>query len=139
MRVTQTQCFFFVLSIVYLSLNGAIIPNDGYVHVSDIGIAVSGLYCNTDRSGCCRSSDAADGVAQGHWYLPDGTQVGSYTQESANDFTINFFSRDRFTGVVRLNRRGIPVERGRFRCEVPNADGIMVTMFVNIGEWFVSS
>jgi hypothetical protein len=33
-----------------------------------------------------------------------------------------------------LNRYGNPSERGRFRCEVPNAAGVMVTMHVNIGE-----
>ena len=122
-----------------LSFNRETIPSDGYVLVTDIGIGSDALYCNTDRSGCCRASDASDGVAQGHWYRPDGTQVGSYTQEYANDPTENIFSRDRLTGVVRLHRRGDPPERGRFRCEVPNAAGDMVTVYVNIGEWFVSS
>ena len=75
----------------------------------------------------------ADGVGQGHWYLPDGTQVGSFTQKK-DDPTLNFFSRDRHTGVVRLNRQGNPMERGRFRCEVPNAAGVNVIVYVNIGE-----
>jgi hypothetical protein len=120
---------------VYLSLNGETIPNDDYVLVSDIGIGSGGLYCNTDRSDCCRASEAADGVAQGHWYCPDGvTQVGSYAQEFASDSIENFFSRDRLTGVVRLNRYGNPLKRGRFRCEVPNDDGDLVAMHVNIGE-----
>ena len=98
-----------------------------------------GLYCSTDRSDCCRGSDAPDGVAQGHWYRPDGTQVGSFAQEIqfSNDPTEleNFFSRNRGTGVVRLNRYGNPPERGCFHCEVPNPDGVMVTMYVNIGEY----
>ena len=119
---------------VYLSLNGETIPNDGYVVFSDIGADASGLICNTDRSGCCRSSDA-DGLAQGEWYRPDGTQVGSFTQEdAANTGPRNFFSRNRGAGVVRLNSIGTPPERGRFRCEVPNAAGVMVTVYVNIGE-----
>ena len=122
---------------VYLSLNGVTIPNDGYVLASGIGEENSGLHCNTDRSGCCRASDAAPG----HWYRPDGTQVGSFTQEAANaGATRNFFSRSRGAGVVRLNRFGTPPEsdRGRFRCEVPSADDNIVTLYVNIGEWFVS-
>ena len=122
-----------------LSLNGETIPNDGYVLASAIGTRSSSLRCNTNRSGCCRASDASDRVAQGHWYLPDGTRVESFSQEVASDRTRNFFSRDRLTGVVRLHRYGDPSERGRFRCEVPSADGDMVTMYVNIGEWFVSS
>jgi hypothetical protein len=121
---------------VILSLNGVTIPSDGYVLASDIGTGDSGLHCNTDRSDCCRG---VDGVAQGHWYLPDGSQVGSLTVEDAANTgqTRYFFYRDRNTGVVRLNRLGNPSERGRFRCEVANAAGVMVTMDVNVGEWFV--
>ena len=122
---------------VYLSLNGVTIPNDGYVRISDIYIDELGLHCNTDRIDCCRASDASDGVAQGHWYRPDGTQVGSFTQEDANDPTRNFFARNRDIGEVRLNRFGNPPERGRFRCEVPNADGVTVTVYANVGEFFV--
>ena len=124
----------FVLSLllgVYLSLRGMIIPNDGYVLVSDIGFDGTGLLCNTDRSDCCRSSD---GAAQGHWYLPDGTQVGSFTQEDAASTDRIFFYRNRATGIVRLSRRGNPLQRGRFRCEIPNADGALVNLYVNIGE-----
>ena len=36
-----------------------------------------------------------------------------------------------------LNRFGTPPERGRFRCEILNAAGDMVTMYVNIGEFSV--
>ena len=48
----------------------------------------------------------------------------------------NFFYRNRYPGVVRLNRIGNPPERGRFHCEIANAASDMVTMYVNIGEWF---
>ena len=77
MRATQNTVYFCAVNIVYLSLNGEIIPNDGYVLVTDISTDSGGLLCNTDRSDCCRSSD---GAAQGHWYHPDGTQVGIYGQ-----------------------------------------------------------
>lgn len=133
MRVTQNQMFlFFLLFIVYLSLNGELIPNDGYVLVTDIGTDDGGLLCHTDRIDCCRSSD---GAPQGHWYFPDGSPVGIKGQVIANDPTTHFFFRDRNTGVVRLNRYGNPVERGRFRCEVPDRDGVNVIMYVNIGEF----
>ena len=126
----------FVLSGVYLSLNGVNISNDSYVLADDINEGNSGLHCNTDRSNCC---GASDGVAQGHWYYPDGSQVGSFTDGDTGPGPSNFFYRNRATGIVRLNRIGAPSERGRFRCEVLNAAGDMVTLYVNIGEWFVSS
>ena len=124
--------------VLYLSLNGVTIPNDGHVLASNIGVGDSGLHCNTDRNDCCRASD---GAAQGHWYLPDGTQVGSFTQESADrNMMSNFFSRDREVGVVRLNRLGTPPDRDRgcFRCEILNAAGVNVNLSVNIGEWIAS-
>ena len=125
-------------SAVYLSLNGDTISNNGEVFFSDIGTEDSGLLCITNRSGCCRSSDALDGVAQGQWYRPNGTRVGTFGMESAID-PMDHFYRDRGTRVVRLNRVGNPPERGRFHCEVPNADGDLVNLYVNIiGEWFVS-
>ena len=123
-----------VLSGIYLSLNGEIIPNDSYILVTAIGEGSGGLLCNTDRSDCCRGSYGA--AAQGQWYFPDppGDQVLIEDMRTGN-----FFYRDRETGVVRLNRRNNPTERGRFRCEIPDINGDMVTLYVNIGEWLVSS
>ena len=120
---------------VFLSLNGVTIPNDGYVIVNDIGIGMTGLHCNTDRSDCCHASDHPDDVAQGQWYYPDGSEVRDYTTESAVNPSGNYFTRDRRAGKVRLNSNGNPPERGRFRCEVPNASGINVTLYANLGEY----
>ena len=120
---------------VYLSLRGAIIPNNSHVLASDIGMVrgildTGSIHCNTDRSDCCRAS------AQGHWYFPDGTQLRSFTQEDAanTEPARNFFARSRATGIVRLSRWGDPPQRGRFCCEIPNASGDNVTLYVNIGE-----
>ena len=115
---------------MYLSLNGITIPNEGYVLASGIGADDSGLHCNTDKSGCCSVSD----TPPGQWYRPNGNLVGSFTQEKANDPTQNLFSRNRGTGVVRLNRRNNPTERGRFRCEIPDINGDLINLYVNIGE-----
>ena len=119
---------------MYLSLHGVTIPSDSYILISDIGRDDTGLHCNTDNFDCCRASDHPNGTAQGHWYRPNGSQVGSFTQEAATDPTRNFFSRNRAPRIVRLNRNGIPPDTGRFRCEVPNASGGNVTIYVNIGE-----
>ena len=47
----------------------------------------------------------------------------------------NCFSRNRATGIVRMSRYGNPTERGRFRCEIPDADGNTVALYLNIGEY----
>ena len=116
---------------MYLSLRGDTTPNDGYVLITEIGEEDAALHCNTDRTDCCGNSD---GVAQGEWYRPDGSRVLSYTDEFAQDPDRNFFSRNRGTGIVRLNKFGNPSQRGRFRCVLANAAGDTVTMYVNIGE-----
>ena len=118
-----------------LSLREETVPNDGYILASEIGEGNAGLHCNTNRMDCCRGADHPNEITQGQWYLPGGTQVGSHTQEVAVDPSRNFFYRNRDTGVVRLNRIGSPPERGQFRCEVANAAGDDVTVYVNIGEW----
>ena len=120
---------------MFLSLKGVTIPNDGYVLASDIGVGSSGLHCNTDRSDCCRDPDI-NGLRQGHWYHPDGREVMSFiVEDEARPEPDNFFSRDRATGTVRMNRYGNPTERGRFRCEIPDADGNTVALYLNIGEY----
>ena len=117
---------------MFLSLNGETIPNDGYVLASTIDSGANGLHCNTDRSDCCRGSDNPHYVAQGHWYHPDGTEVMSFTIENTADpWPHNFFFRDRVTGIVRI---GIPPDRGRFHCEIPNAVGDLMNLYVNIGK-----
>ena len=93
---------------MYISLNGVTVANDGYVLANEIGENGAGLHCNTDRSDCCRN---LDGTAQGHWYLPDGTQIGSYSMLDTG-VPRNFFYRNRFTRVVRLNHIGTPSETG---------------------------
>ena len=124
---------------MYLSFNGTTIPNDSYVLFGDIGTHDASLQCNTDRHDCCSTSDHPNGVAQGRWYHPNGSEVLSFTDQNTPGSPRNFFSRNRDTGIVRLNCFGNPPERGRFHCEIPNTAGVMVTMYVNIGEWFVSS
>lgn len=119
-----------MVSDVFLSLNGVTIGNNSYVRFSEIDS--DGILCNTDRLHCCRSVDNPDRVVQGHWYNPGEVEVGRYDDEHyANDGS-NFFARNRDTGVVRLFPTGIPTERGRFRCEIPNADGDIVSLYVNI-------
>ena len=38
---------------------------------------------------------------------------------------------------MRLYRQGSPTERGRFRCEIPNAINVNATLYVNIGKYIV--
>ena len=110
---------------VSLSLKGVFIANNSYVFVRDIGEGdAAALLCHTNKTDCCGYP-----YRLGEWYYPNGTKVnieGFYPPES-------LFYRNRGQSVVRLNHRGSPSPRGRFRCEVPDANNNMQNVFINIG------
>ena len=116
---------------MFLSLNGHFIANNSYVDVDDIGEDDDALLCHTDKPDCCNPF-LVYGIRAGEWYYPNGSRVGiqgGYQDE---------FYRNRRAQVVRLNRRqGTFTARGLFRCEVPDASGIIQTVFVNIGMYTV--
>ena len=94
------------------------------------------LLCITDLEDCC----AAPRTVRGDWYYPDGSRI----EDSGNGFLVNrgpneVIDGEQFYGSVRLFRRfSGPPERGRFRCELPNAANPFVnqTLYVNICEFF---
>ena len=101
------------------------------------------LECITDLVDCCgtESGSPVSRTQHGDWFFPDGTNV---ELDSGNShFLVNrgpneVINGQYFNGSVRLFRRfsAIP-ERGRFRCELPNADGVDQTIYVNICELIV--
>ena len=94
--------------------------------VDDIGEGNAALLCHTNKIDCCTNSMGQ--IRVGEWYYPNGTLVGI-----RKIMGIEFY-RDRYTQVVRLNhRQGMFVLRGRFSCEVPDANDVNRTVFVNIG------
>ena len=92
---------------MYLSLNGDIIPNHGYVVISDIGSTDNtALICRTNHLPLCEDSVNSGG----NWFDPNGTTVNS------ND--VPGFRRNRIIGIVRLFRStGSPPE-GIYSCIV---------------------
>ena len=90
---------------VYLSLNGTVIPNNGYVEISDIGSDDdTALLCHTNQPpppGCANSG--------GDWFAPDGTRV------SGSD--VPGFTRNRDPMVVRLKRTSGTPPEGIYQCD----------------------
>ena len=109
---------------VYLSLSGRVIPNHGYVVISDIGTAGddTALLCITNRPPPTGSSHSG-----GHWLAPDGTVV----HHTNND--VPGFKRNRDPMVVRLYRNtatGPPAE-GIYQCQIQDDTDMLQT--VNVG------
>ena len=113
---------------VYLSLNGEIVFNHGYVLINNIGSngnTGTPLICNTNRpppSGKLHSG--------GDWISPSDVTVG-YT----NTATVPGFGRNRGPMVVRLWRITVstdsPVE-GIYRCEVKDATEMLQSVYVGL-------
>ena len=132
-----------------MSFRGVSIPSDSYVDIGDFDdIRASGteicdayaLLCHTDKSTCCYVVQTLHGDSHrllGDWYFPNGTSVDSIIQ-TLNRGLHDYFARNRGLSVIRLFVSGTPMERGRFRCEIPDANGVTQTLYANICE-FTSS
>ena len=109
---------------VYLSLNGEIIPNHGYVEISDIGYSDStALLCHTNRPAFGWNSG-------GDWFAPDGARVGGIYY----NMDVPGFGRNRDPMVVRLRRSDVETapERGIFLCEIKDATETLQTLYVGL-------
>ena len=89
--------------------------------------------CVTDLAACCESQ------ALGNWYYPDGRTIGlsggSHATFQRNRDQNEVINDQQFYGSVRLWRRYTPPERGLFRCELPDTENIVQTLYVNICEF----
>ena len=107
---------------VYLSLNGRVIPNHGYVEISDIGSSDStALLCHTNRP-----PSAGGHNSGGDWFAPDGTRVGGI-----DSIDVPGFGRNRAPMLVRLQRSGTPDE-GIYWCGVKDATNTNQTVYVGL-------
>lgn len=82
------------------------------------------MLCLTNKDECC---DVESNRA-GEWYFPNGDKV-----EIKRFSSISSFYRNRGEQAVLLNSRGNSMERGHFRCEIPDANDQNQSIFANIG------
>ena len=101
-------------------MNGDVIPNHGYVMISDIGSTDdTALLCHTNRPPARGSSNSG-----GNWIAPNGTRV--------HLMDVRGFTRNRGSMVVRLKRvTGSPAE-GIYYCTIGISSSNAVKN-VNIG------
>ena len=110
-----------LLTDVYLSLDGTVIPNHGYVEISDIGSSDdSALLCHTNFPPPPGSPHSG-----GDWFAPDGTRV------FVTDVPGVTLSRGPM--VARLKRRaiGVPPE-GIYHCIIQDAGSTPQIVYVGL-------
>ena len=113
-----------VHSDVYLSLNGAVIPNHGYVEISEIGYTYdSALLCHTNRPP--RYGSSPNLHSGGDWFAPDGTRV--------HGTTVPGYTRNRAPMVVGLIRTSGDPPEGIYRCTIQDAAStFQITAYVGL-------
>ena len=110
---------------VYLRLNDVIIPNHGYVVISDIGSTDdTALICHTNRPATLKNINGPH--SGGDWFAPDDTRV--YGDD------VPGFKRNRGPMMVRLYRNtttGTPSE-GIYHCLVDDRTDIEQMVYVGL-------
>ena len=113
-----------LLTDVYLSLDGTVIPNHGYVEISDIGSTDdSALLCHTNVP------PPPGSYSGGDWLAPDGTRVFGTDVPGV--------TRNRGAMVVRLKRTSSTPPEGIYRCTIKDATLTVQMVYVglyNTGE-----
>ena len=109
---------------IHFELDGKIYLNNSALPLSEVGEGENALYCKTNKEDCC----ATRPNRFGEFYYPNGVQVPIARQQHG-------FYRNRGEQIIRLNRReGIMSPTGMYRCEIPNADGEMVKIYITLTE-----
>ena len=94
----------------------------------NIGEGDNALQCTTSSSTCCRNTSQER--LTGAFYYPDGTRI-MIIRNATNGYYIA-----KGSGHILLKRQVTTGEIiGQFRCSIPDNQGTMVNLFINIGEY----
>lgn len=97
------------------------VPNHGFLLRGEIEEGRDGLFCVTNKSDCCHIGPNR----AGEWYHPNGSVVLPYL------FNNNMY-RNRNTSIARLNQRRDGGVNGMYRCDIPDVNGIIVSLYVGL-------
>ena len=107
---------------IYFELNGETLTNNSAVDLNDIGEGEGALLCKTNHPNCCGTRPNRFG----QFFYPNGRQVPIRVQNED-------FYRNRGEQRIRLNRKeGVISPIGEFRCEIPDANGVMRSVYITI-------
>ena len=118
-------------------LRGVSYDDGATVLLSDIGVGENGLMCLTAQTDCCGLN--ANGISvvaerRGDFYYPNGTRVPILSNAGSDRL---FRGRGYlFIVLQRLSTATTTPPTGRYRCDIPDRNGVSRNMFINIGELY---
>ena len=95
--------------------------NNSIVTRTDIGTGSAALLCTTTYSPCCTNFQNPGT----QWYFPNGSQV-------QNNGGLPYYRHRNTGGTVLLHRNPEGTTTGIFHCDIPDASGVLQSMFVGI-------
>ena len=117
-------------------LRGVSYANGDTVLLSEIGEGENGLKCTTTQTDCCGQN--ADGTSvrderRGEFCYPNGTTMVPTRGGASSDGL--FRARGyQFISLQRLSTATTTPPTGKYRCDIPDRNGVSQNMFINIGE-----
>ena len=102
---------------MFIRLKGAVIPDHGYVAISDIG------FTNDNTALLCVTNHPRT-LTSGNWFGPDGTRV--------DDTSVPGVTRNRGLMVVRLKRTTGTAHEGIYWCSVLDEASAFQTVYVGL-------
>ena len=110
-----------IITDVWITLNGVPYANNSIVTNTDIGTGSAALLCTTTYTPCCSSDNP-----ETQWYFPNGSPIPH------NPALPYRRTRGRFPGRVILSRNSESTTTGIFRCDIPDASGVLQSLYVGI-------
>ena len=107
--------------VLWFELRGTVYLNNTAVLVENIGEGQNALLCYTTNPTCCGNRRV------GEFYFPNNTMVPILSAGGS-------FYRNRGNKHIRLNRRNDATSpTGRYRCQLPDVNGEMQSIFIDLG------
>lgn len=106
------------------AVGGRTYPNNSVISLWNVGEDDEALSCITDYVQCCSNPPHR----HGEFYYPSGERVGILAAGGG-------MYRNRGNQVIHLNRKNdVTSPTGRFRCDLPNVDGRIQSIYINLSR-----
>ena len=110
-----------LLTGVYVHLRDKNYTNNSVISISDVCVGADALLCITNMECCCHNH------TYGEFNYPNNTRIPG-PQERGGEFMYH----DKKHKMIRLNRKPEMNLTGKYRCELPDASGVIQKLYFTL-------